>query len=77
MISSLESEEGLIEHSKGRFEHAVKFMRLFGEDPRENVKLQADFRKEEEKVTQEENEMLEADFTEEEIREAIFGSNAE
>jgi hypothetical protein len=78
MISSLESEEGLIEHNKGRFEHAVKFYeKLFGEDPRENVKLQADFRKEEEKVTQVENEMLEADFAEEEIRGAIFGSNAE
>jgi hypothetical protein len=37
MISSLESEEGLIEHSKGRFEHAVKFMRNFLERTQEKM----------------------------------------
>lgn len=59
-------------------EHAVKFYdNLFGEEQRSGVKLDEDFWKEEEKVTHEENDMLEADITEDEIKEAIFGSYAE
>lgn len=59
-------------------EYAVNFYDiLFGEEQRSGVKLDEDFWEEEEKVTQAENDILEAKITEEEIKEAIFGSYVE
>lgn len=58
--------------------HAVDFYKsLFGREPDTNVKLDADFWDEDEKVSYVENELLEAPFTEEEIKVAVFGSYAD
>jgi hypothetical protein len=57
--------------------HVVEFYKkLFEEEPKENLGLDDDFWKEDEKVTKEENAMLEAEFIEEEIKRAINGSYA-
>jgi hypothetical protein len=57
---------------------AVNFYKiLFGPEPRLDISLREDFWGENEKVSPEKNSMLEAPFTEEEIKEALFGSYAE
>jgi hypothetical protein len=53
-------------------DHASQFYKkLFGEEPRANIKLDDGFWEMEERVTPEENELLEAEMTEEEIFQAI------
>lgn len=77
-IHCLEEEGKQIEDIKGMLEHAVSFYsNLFKKEERFDVKLDDNFWSEEEKVTREENDILEAEITQEEIREAIFGSYAE
>jgi hypothetical protein len=50
---------------------------LFGREDRANIRLGSDFWKEEEKISEEENQLLEAEFTEEEILQPIKGSYVE
>jgi hypothetical protein len=58
--------------------HAVSFYKkLFGKEPRSDLKLGEDFWEDDERVSMEENDMMEADFSEEEILTAIKGSYAE
>jgi hypothetical protein len=74
----LEDDGNLIEDTPGMLKHAMQFYKtLFGKEVRENIKLGAEFWSEEENITPEENRVLEAALTEEEIKEAIFGSYAE
>lgn len=53
------------------------YKNLFSKEEDSKVKLDANFWEEDEKVTSVENELLEAPFSEEEIKEAVFGSYAE
>jgi len=58
--------------------HVVDFYKsLFGQEESSGVKLDDDFWMEDEKVTSLENDLLEADFSEEETKEAVFGSYAD
>jgi hypothetical protein len=58
--------------------HAVAFYKkLFGKEPRSSIKLGDDFWGENERISEEDNEMLEAKLFEEEIFRAIKGSYAE
>jgi hypothetical protein len=51
--------------------HAVEFYKnLFGEEPKENIRLNGDFWQEGEKVLPEENDSLESKITKEEVRQA-------
>jgi hypothetical protein len=57
--------------------NAMQFYKtLFGNEPKENIKLGVEFWNDEEKISPEENEMLEASFSEDEIREVVYGSYA-
>jgi hypothetical protein len=57
--------------------HAAQFYKtLFGNEQRENIRLDDNFWEESDKVTAEENELLEAELTEEEVKKAIDDSNA-
>jgi hypothetical protein len=59
-------------------EHFVAFYKkLFGKEPRSNIRLGEGFWEENEKVFVEDNEMLEAELSEEEILRAIKGSYVE
>ena len=59
-------------------EHVVRFYKsLFGREAEGNVKLGSDFWEDDELVTREENGILEGPFSEEEVKEAVFGSYAE
>jgi hypothetical protein len=53
------------------------YKRLFGEEPRENFRLDDEFWDDSEKISLEENQMLEAELTEEEIKRAIDNSYSE
>jgi hypothetical protein len=76
-IHSLEQDGVKYEDNDSMTKHAVEFyMKLFEEEPKENLGLDDDFWKEDEKVTKEEDVMLEAEFIEEEIKRAINGSYA-
>jgi hypothetical protein len=77
-INRLEDDGNVIEDTPGMLKHAVQFYKtLFGKEVRENIKLGAEFWSEEDKVIPKENLGLEASFTNEEIKEAVFGSYAE
>jgi hypothetical protein len=62
-------EDGVeISDNKGMVDHAMRFYNtLFGEEPRQNIKLNTDFWQDGDKVQIDENESLEADFSEEEV----------
>jgi hypothetical protein len=76
-IVGLESPEGWLEDNDAMLKHVVSFYKnMFGEEKKSGVKLEEDFWKEEKRVTDLENEMLEATVSEEEVKEAIFGSYA-
>jgi hypothetical protein len=55
----------------------IFYKSLFGREESSEVRLEDDFWLEEEMITSSENDLLEADFTEEEVREAVFGSYAD
>jgi hypothetical protein len=58
--------------------HAMSFYKtLFGKEEDAGVSLNEDFWEESEKVSEDENVLLEAPFSEEEVKEAVFGSYAE
>jgi hypothetical protein len=58
--------------------NAVEFYKnLFGEEPKENIRLNGDFWQEGENILPEENDSLESEITEEEVSQAIQGSYAE
>lgn len=77
-IQCLESADGLREENEDMLNHAVDFYKnLFAQEQNLGVHLDSNFWGEEDKVTSTENELLEAPFTEEEIKEAVFGSYAE
>jgi hypothetical protein len=52
------------------------YTKLFGFEPRSNISLSPDFWDEGDKVTQPENQILEKEFSEEEMKDAVFGSYA-
>lgn len=59
-------------------EIAVDFYKnLFKKENRDDISLEENFWGEEDLVTNEENDFLEKPFSEEEIKEAVFGSYAE
>jgi rubrerythrin len=58
--------------------HEAEFYKvLFGKETKENIRIEEEFWEEDEKVTQEENDMLEASFSEAEIKNAIDDSYVE
>lgn len=77
-ILRLETPNGWVEDNKDMLEHAVEFYKdLFGLEASSGVRLDEDFWEKEEKLTNSENEFLEAPFSEDEVKEAVFGSFAE
>jgi hypothetical protein len=67
-ISCLVEDGVEISDNKGMVDHAMRFYNtLFGEEPRQNIKLNIDFWQDGDKVQIDENESLEADFSEEEV----------
>jgi hypothetical protein len=74
-ISCLQHEGVTFSENKDMVGHARQFYKkLFGEEPRANIKLDEDFWEREELITPEENELLEAKINEDEIFQAIKGS---
>jgi uncharacterized glyoxalase superfamily protein PhnB len=62
--------------NEGMLKHAARFYKtLFGNEQRENIRLDDNFWEESDKVTAEENELLEAELTKEEVKKAIDDSN--
>jgi len=77
-INGLDTPEGWVEDNDKLLSHGVDFYKsLFGREESSEVRLEDDFWLEEEMITSSENDLLEADFTEEEVREAVFGSYAD
>jgi hypothetical protein len=77
-INVLEGSEGHVTDQKGMLKIATYFYKeLFKKEERHDIRLMDDFFSSEEKVTLQENVELEKEFSEEEIKEAVFGSYAE
>jgi hypothetical protein len=75
IISGLENNGDLISGNEGMHKHAVNFYKtMFGEEAKDNISMDDDFWKYEEKVIEEENEMLNSQFSKEEIKMAIDNS---
>jgi hypothetical protein len=75
IISGLENNGDLISENEGMLKHAVNFYKtMFGEEAKDNISMDDDFWKYEEKVIEEENEMLNSQFSKEEIKMAIDNS---
>jgi hypothetical protein len=67
-----------VEDTKVMIKLAVDYYKaLFGFKEKISIDLAMDFWLENEKVTDEQNLMLDADFTEQEVKDAVFGSYAE
>jgi mannosylglycoprotein endo-beta-mannosidase len=67
-----------VTETKDMLKIAVDYYRkLFGKEEKMDVSLMDSFWEPEDMVTEEENMILDAPFTEEEIKEAVFGSYAE
>jgi hypothetical protein len=76
-ISRLENNGEILEDNASMLEHGRGFYQtLFEKEPRRNFNLDPEFWEDDERVINEENELLEAQFSEEEIRKAIFDSYA-
>jgi hypothetical protein len=74
----LEDDGVVWDDNDAMLKHAMSFYKkLFGEEPKVNIRLGEAFWSEDEMVKIEENEALEADFSEEEIKKAVFDSYAE
>jgi hypothetical protein len=74
----LEGLDGPVEDTKGMIALAMSYyMNWFGFKEKLDISLVDDFWHGDEKVSDAQNEMLNADFTEQEVKDAIFGSNAE
>jgi hypothetical protein len=77
-IMKLEGKDGPVEDTKGMLALAVHYYKnLFGFDEKLDISLADDFWHESEKVIDAHNRMLDADFTEQEVKDAVFGSYAE
>jgi hypothetical protein len=77
-ICGLDGPDGWIDDNSKMLIHAVDFYKsLFGQDESSEVKLDSNFWGEEERVTCEEAKLLEANFSEEEVKDAVFGSYAD
>jgi hypothetical protein len=77
-ICQLRGEAGMVEDNKGMLDIAVNYYKiLFCKEPCLDIDLLDGFWDPEDTVSQEHNNMLNADFSEEEVRDAIFGSYAE
>jgi hypothetical protein len=70
--------DGTVEDTKGMLALVVSYYKeLFVFYEKLDISLVDDFWHESEKVTDAHNNMLDADFTEQEVKDAIFGSYAE
>jgi hypothetical protein len=78
-IISLQNREGVeVDSPQEMLDVAVEFYKtLFGKEENIDIELDNDFWGSDDLVTEEENCLLDQPFSEEEIREAIFGSYAE
>jgi hypothetical protein len=77
-INVLEGSEGPVTDQKGMLKIATDFYKeLFKKEERPDIRLMDDLFSYEEKVTSQEDAELEKEFSEEEIKEAVFGSYAE
>jgi hypothetical protein len=78
MIVFLEEDGMTYNKTESMSKYATEFYKkLFGREPRENLRLDENFWEEDEKVTNEENQLLQIEFSEEEIKTAIDASYAE
>lgn len=76
-ITELSGDNGPVYTTKEMLDVATAFYKnLFGYENKHNICLGPSFWEESDLVTQEENDQLEKNFSEEEIKEAIFGSYA-
>jgi hypothetical protein len=72
-VEVLEGPNGLVEDQKGMMDIAVDFYKkLFAKESRMNIRIAADFWKDEDMVTEEENYLLTSPFSEQEIKEVVF-----
>jgi hypothetical protein len=77
-IVSLEEDGMTYDKTESMSKHATEFYKkLFGQEPRENLRLDENFWEEDEKVSNEENQLLQVEFSEEEIKTAIDASYTE
>jgi hypothetical protein len=77
-INVLDGPTGPVTEVKDILSVATNFYKdLFQWEPRPDIRLDSNFFSEEEKVTRDENDRLDCRFTEEEIKEAVFGSYAD
>lgn len=77
MVKTVWIDHGPVYTTKEMLDVATSFYKdLFHFEEKHNITLGPSFWKEEDLVTQEENDMLQKNFTEDEIKEAIFGSYA-
>ena len=77
-IAALQGDNGLVTNNKDMLKLAVEFYnKLFGHEEKLDIHLYGSFWEVEDLITEEENDLLVAPFSEEEIREAIFGSYAD
>lgn len=75
LISKLEGPNGTTTDVKGMLEIATDFYKdLFKNEDRKGFRINDDFYPDEERVNDLENQSLQKPFSEEEIKEAIFGS---
>jgi hypothetical protein len=73
----LEGPDGPVEDTKGMISLAVSYYKnLYGFEEKLDISLVDDFWHDSEKVSKAQNETLNADFTEQEVKDAIFGSYA-
>jgi hypothetical protein len=77
-INVLEGPDGLVTDQKDMLKIATEFYKeLFKKEERPDIRLMNDFFSPDEKVTLQENIALEREFSEEEIKNAVFGSYVE
>ena len=77
-ILSLQGPDGMVTENKEMLGLAVDFYKkLFGYEEKIDIHLDENFWEESDYITAEENNLLEAPLSEEEIKEAVFGSYAD
>ena len=76
-ILSLQGPDGMVSKNKGMLGLAIDFYKmLFGYEEKIDIHLDKNFWEENDYITAEENNLLEVPLSEEEIKEAVFGSYA-
>ena len=77
-IAALHGDNDLVTNNKNMLKLVVEFYKkLFAHEEKLDIHLDSSFWEVEDLITEEENDILVAPFSEEEIREAIFGSYAD